>query len=372
MKIDKENLIGLLADKTGMSRDEIEEQLEQLIKRIVDAAERGKALEIKEFGLFYFDDEGTLRFDPSEELSTEINFKYAGMEPIELKASRDTSPPPVQEEEEVELDDDPFAGLDDVTSGIKAQQSEELEPMEPDEENPFEKIQERDNDPFSGLLGDASSKMNEEVEIDEEEDEEFIEPIPKKEPQKRVSPKKSGKKKKSSDPITTIIIVILVFVFIAGGYFIYNEFFQNPEPPEPESTVTQSNTPAPVEEEPPTVLETLEPEAENEVTEPEPEPESVNENESLYGLMGSVSDAANDGFSIVVHSFGREEQARNAAANLSSEGYRVLVSSRTIQGNQTWRVSLGQFPTIADAQENASELPSPYNTENFIQRIQTN
>jgi hypothetical protein len=89
MKIDKSRLIELLSDKTGMAADEVQDQLQQLIDRILDAARRGKALEVKEFGMFYFDESGDLKFDPAEELSTEINFKYAGMEPVELKPARE-------------------------------------------------------------------------------------------------------------------------------------------------------------------------------------------------------------------------------------------------------------------------------------------
>ena len=150
MKIDRAKLVELLVEKTGMDSDEIDSQLKQLIDRILDAAERGKALEIKEFGMFYFDENGDLKFDPSDELSTEINFKYAGMEPVELKPPRSGSEP----EEDKEIpgtatgeDLDEIFGLDDD------------EPIEDDAEGPDggalisppDKV-ERDIDPFSGLL----------------------------------------------------------------------------------------------------------------------------------------------------------------------------------------------------------------------------
>jgi len=62
MTIDRDELINLLVEKTGMNRDEIEKQLSELTSRIMDAANRGKALEIKGFGLFYFDEDGELTF----------------------------------------------------------------------------------------------------------------------------------------------------------------------------------------------------------------------------------------------------------------------------------------------------------------------
>src|SRR5690625_4111000 len=91
MKIDRERLVDLLVAKTSMERHEVEAQLEQLIERIVSATKRGKALEIKGFGTFYFDSDHELKFDPSRSLSTEISYKYAGMQPVELLPERDTS-----------------------------------------------------------------------------------------------------------------------------------------------------------------------------------------------------------------------------------------------------------------------------------------
>jgi len=85
MKIEKQQLIELLVVKTGLDKKSVEKQLEELVNRIKDAADRGKALEVKGFGLFYYSEGGDLKFDPSEEFKTEVNFKYAGMEPIEVQ-----------------------------------------------------------------------------------------------------------------------------------------------------------------------------------------------------------------------------------------------------------------------------------------------
>ena len=83
MTIDRQQLIELLAQKTGLEREQIEEQLSELINKIKKAAEKGKTFEIKEFGTFSIVDD-MLHFEPAEELKTEINHKYTGMEPIEL------------------------------------------------------------------------------------------------------------------------------------------------------------------------------------------------------------------------------------------------------------------------------------------------
>ncbi len=474
MKINKKKLIELLVDRTGMERAEVEDQLEQLVNRIIDAAERGKALEIKEFGLFYFDEDGELKFDPAKELSTEINFKYAGMEPVELKPARDEagdpgqaevsdeppktaesqkpqeSEPEIEPEEPVETEDElaDIFGFDDEDGDAVSKQGEAVDPFDIEAEDqdkspadkkkleeeavpaeaetkPIEEPEEpveddtipREDDPFAGLLSDASSKLTASdkrdfAEEDEEDDDlddllftaldseekPDLEPESQKEPAKAgtaaagkadsaASEKKPKKQSKPAakgdsgpkrDPIMVVISVVLVFVLVAAAFLLVPGMFQSddPETPTEQPPVTAETAPAPHQEDAVNVLSPVEPEVETEVTEDVAEedeipPETTTE-QPEYGLMGDLVESANDGFSIVLHSLAREENAREQAASLALDGYRVLVSPRTVQERTVWRVSVGQFQTIADAQEHASELPSPYNTNNFIQRIQVN
>jgi hypothetical protein len=114
MKIDKQKLVDLLVKKTGMDLAQVEEQLNELIERIQEAAEKGKALEIKGFGMFYFSTEGDLKFDPSEDLQTEANYKYAGMEPVEIKKPRESSDDSVTESEAKDEGEDSTSLKDDV------------------------------------------------------------------------------------------------------------------------------------------------------------------------------------------------------------------------------------------------------------------
>lgn len=468
MKIDRAKLVELLVEKTGMDSEEIDSQLKQLIDRILDAAERGKALEIKEFGMFYFDENGDLKFDPSEELSTEINFKYAGMEPVELKPPRSGSEP----DQEISAEKPGTATGEDLDEIFGV---DDDGPIEDDAEGPDggalisppDKV-DRDIDPFSGLLGDASSKMkssdkpgdedkidedepeedpfsfiledepedvdeeeieeplfelDDEIEIEPEEeapfeldedvdspeteeeyfdpfrdfdepeesgedeydkDEAVTEPVEEEEPIKEKKPaaktasyKKSGSVKER-DPIMMVISIGLIIILIVAGFFIIPDLFdssdseQTPSEPQTEQPAAtdqpEDNTadPSTMEEENQAVLTPVEPEESSEVTEEADEPES----QSTYGLTGDLVDGANDGYSIVLHSLQSEERAREQAASLISDGYRVLVNPRTVNGETVWRVSVGQFESIQNAQQAAGDLPSPYNSNNFIQRIQ--
>lgn len=420
MKINKEKLIELLVDKTGMDQPSVEDQLDQLIKRIIDAAERGKALEIKEFGLFYFDENGDLKFDPAKELSTEINFKYAGMEPVELKPPRDSAVPESDKEEEIKKEE-----IDGPEPAVQEEKSEKEEPaddifgLEKEEksesENDFDEIEEppsdspiiskadkveRDQDPFSGLLGDASSKMGKKGEEKPEEEfqdqgnnleklfsgeadsefqdeEELFDEVLEDEGQDKEEPASVAPKPKENrttkDPITVVMSVVLVFVLVAAGFFIIPVLFQESEQPTEEVTeqipeeIMQTDTPE--------TLTPVEPVEESEVIEEVEEdviPEEIEPERPRYGLTGSLVDSANDGFSIVLYSLASEENARAQASALAADNYRVIVNPRVVNNNTVWRVSVGQFPSIEAAQEVARELPEPYNSNNFIQRIQTN
>jgi ribosomal protein L6P/L9E len=335
MTIDRKKLIELLTDKTDLAREDVEAQLDQLIERIIDAADRGKALEIKEFGLFFFDQDGELKFEPSEELSTEISFKYAGMKPVELKPERNTAIP---------RDDDQISNIvgDDVIVVPKTDQKSSTEKSKPT-------------------------------------------PKPKSEPSSKPIIKKTPRKKKDRSAVWAILAFISVLIFGSILYFnrpmntISDESITVNEPVQqdiemtdlPESDLDPEN----FEENSDESGEESEIEVQISDEVQIPNEEQMNESEvstqgELYGLTGNLIEEANDGYSIVVHSFYNEFRASQVADNLSTEGYRTQVTSRTVGGIEVWRVSLGQFESIPDAQEVADSLPEPYNENNFIQRIQ--
>jgi septal ring-binding cell division protein DamX len=386
MKIDRQQLTQLLVHKTGLDLTSIDAQLDELINRIRKAADKGKALEIKGFGLFYLTSEGELRFDPSEEFKTEVNFKYAGMDPVELNPPRDNEDKSIVEEEAKpikqtpEFDDDPS----DQTLEISH------DPSDFDfEEEPEGPPKPRDFDPFSGLLGDVAARMGVDPQqgdddnvfaSDPADDDPYPMPvmktpeIPAKAEAEKESAEKSDKPavKKESNPMNMIIIAIVVVVLLVVGYFIAKDFgwigSSSPVPPAPQQSAQQ--TPAPSVESP--APETVVPEAteREQVTLAEvQQPEPVAQN--LYGLNGSVQPGLESAFTIVLYSFGSETNANASIQRLQNEGYRaILVRRSAADGSPLWRVSIGQFETTANAQQAASNLPEPYRSQNFIQRVQ--
>jgi cell division septation protein DedD len=361
MKIDKQKLVELLVEKTRMEEEEVRSQLDQLIERIIGAAKRGKALEIREFGLFYFDEAGELKFDPSDELSTEISFKYAGMKPVELKPERDTSFPEAEEEDDLE----DFDFLSDINS---------------DDSNVYPGTEEE-----KGVFADQEK------------------PAEKKKSIPLKSSKFQAKKRSGSIMWVFAAILVVAALVLAYLYFIGSlaTTTQQPSPAvtqvepgelntlnedERQSSATENSEGQPAETDNQRQESAL-PEAEIEVessveppeeiipsdpVEPARETEVSTVNQPLYGLRGSVMEEANNGYSIVLHSFTEEENARSTSESLTQQGYRAIVNSRTVADRTMWRVSVGQFETLQDAQQATSNLPEPFNTRNFIQRIQIN
>lgn len=213
MKIEKQQLIELLVVKTGLDQQSIEKQLDELVGRIRDAADRGKALEVKGFGLFYYSETGDLKFDPSEEFKTEVNFKYTGLEPIVVqeahaaagvddiitedepnteiseevedediwgrvpeeekkrKAGTEKEEPDI--EESLEVPDSDSSGKEESEPEISAAESESEEELKEEDqagpESTGEKGQKRDT-PFEDSFGEAFDPMDEEKEEEEQAD----------------------------------------------------------------------------------------------------------------------------------------------------------------------------------------------------------
>ncbi len=237
MHLDHDKFFDLLVSNSGMTAEKTEKQLLQLITEMKAAFDEDDAYEIEGFGIFSKLGSNVL-FIPSEELETEINYKYAGMEPIELPGSAENnlseefSENPIQGiiggagKPEYE---DPFAALlngddDDDEDSIEeypsldediVEDETELSEEEPDvesedailneffgnesaedeaeteslvdaidalseeEDDEQESSSDLDENPFGNLSEDEESAVDDELQ-DNEEDEAIIKPGPEK------------------------------------------------------------------------------------------------------------------------------------------------------------------------------------------------
>lgn len=173
--INRDELIDQLTEKSELERDQVENKLKQLIEEIRHQTQEGESYEIEGFGTFYREHD-TLQFEPSESLETELNYKYAGMEPVELAGSNKDLP-----DEELEEQQEGDSPDDELESGEKEDDYEEIfglssqKAMEEDEFDEEESVEERDvsEEEFTQPEEDDSEKItDEESETEEESDEE--------------------------------------------------------------------------------------------------------------------------------------------------------------------------------------------------------
>lgn len=159
MHIDHQKLVELLTDASGIEVEKIEKQLGELVEEIHQALEDGEAYEIEGFGIFSGIGNRVL-FIPSKELETEINFKYVGMEPIELEEGQ------VQKEEKE--DEDPFEELQgDVTKTKRDPFAGLIEDFE-DEESENENSSEKPDDEAPMIFGvEAKESLAEDAKEEE-------------------------------------------------------------------------------------------------------------------------------------------------------------------------------------------------------------
>jgi hypothetical protein len=182
MHIDHSKLIELLVETSGIEKEKVEDQLADLVEEINEAIEEGEAYEVDGFGVFSAIGNNVV-FIPADELATEINYKYVGMEAIEMDDATDSVDEPDAQDE-----DDPFAGLleEEPVGASTVEQEPENDEEDPpfsiedgDQNEPEEEPEEKpgpdkwgidtykgegDEGMFSGLLGDAPKEESEQEE----------------------------------------------------------------------------------------------------------------------------------------------------------------------------------------------------------------
>ena len=90
---------------------------------------------------------------------------------------------------------------------------------------------------------------------------------------------------------------------------------------------------------------------------------------SLYGLMGGVADVDAGGYCIVLFSLTNESRADRMIAVLSDEGYKTVKMIRITGDGSLYRVAVGQFLSVEEAQAAAEMLPEPYRSNHFVTRL---
>jgi cell division septation protein DedD len=236
--------------------------------------------------------------------------------------------------------------------------------------------------------------------VKSDELDEIFSPLPEEQKKKETSKETPAGKKvpgrtavksraKKNNPVFNLVALIVAVLVIIMGIVIANDLgyldsmFGSADTPA-EVMQSQPQPQSPVETAPP-IDAADEPEseempagedAENEsVTQEQPDPSAIEDIEQPdnpeFGLYGTAEVIDERYYSIILHSVRSENRAREVRDELQNEGYRSVITSVNSEDLGTmWRVGIGQFETIPDAQNAAVELPQEYRDNHFIGLIQ--
>jgi cell division septation protein DedD len=107
-----------------------------------------------------------------------------------------------------------------------------------------------------------------------------------------------------------------------------------------------------------------------ETTTTQPEPTSTDEGVAQFGLVGDIQVFNQRVYGLVIHSLASQAEGNNICREIREQGIRCSVVRATTQaGRVTYRVALGQFESVVQAQQAVPELPVRYQRDNWVTRI---
>jgi outer membrane biosynthesis protein TonB len=418
------DFIQYVARELSISEEESQELLRGFSVHLNNELNETDSVQLTGLGTLNKDIYGiSLELDPS--FAIEINYKYAGMQPIivsddfnvgieeEEESEVEVDPDP-EEESEVEVDPDPE---EEPEVDVERDPEKESEPeeeresvidKEPDSEQEPEAVDntevEVDSEPEEESEGDVEREPEEEQESEPDLDDEAKARIAKRTASLR-SPKKT--KKSNLTPIYIGIGVVFIAAMIAGWQFYLKPILDEPAMLVGDSSTEPSNVTEAIdsdsiseEQQPSAALYNekngLEGEAsgtmgmneESSIISPENSASRINTDSVVsapimaknvaeipadqprYGLMGEVDTRANDGYTLVLFSLSNRQSAMEKYELYRSAGYRSLLSPvNSSRFGLMWRVSIGQFSTVEQALEVAKELPKEIIEDYFITKI---
>lgn len=408
------DFIQYVARELSISEEESQELLREFSVHLNNELNETDSVQLTGLGTLNKDISGiSLELDPS--FAIEINYKYAGMQPIVVSDDFNVG---IEEEEEFEVEVDPepeeeTQPEEEQESVVDEEPDSEQEPeavdntevevdSEPEEETqPGEEV---DSEPEEESEGDVEREPEEEQESEPDLDDEAKARIAKRTASLR-SPKKT--KRSNRTPIYIGIGVVFIAAMIAGWQFYLKPILDEPAMLVGDSSTEPSNVSEAVnsnsiseEQQPSAALDNekngLEGEAsgtmvmneESSIISPENSASRINTDSVVsapimaknvaeipadqprYGLMGEVDTRANDGYTLVLFSLSNRQSAMEKYELYRSAGYRSLLAPvNSSRFGLMWRVSIGQFSTVEQALEVAKELPKEIIEDYFITKI---
>ena len=404
------DFIQYVARELSISDEESQELLREFSIHLYNELNETASVQLTGLGTLKKDISGiSLELDPS--FAIEINYKYAGMQPIVVSDDFNVG---IEEDEETEVEDEPEVQVEPEVDNEPEEEQESVVDEEPDSEEDREADDNTEVEVEPEL--EEEHEPGEEVDLaDGPESEVEDEPEPDLDDEanariaKRTASLRSPKKTKRSNltPIYIGIGVVFIAAMIAGWQFYLKPILDEPAMLVGDSSTEPSNVTEAIdsdsiseEQQPSAALDNekngLEGEAsgtmgmneESSIISPENSASRINTDSVVsapimaknvaeipadqprYGLMGEVDTRANDGYTLVLFSLSNRQSAMEKYELYRSAGYRSLLSPvNSSRFGLMWRVSIGQFSTVEQALEVAKELPKEIIEDYFITKI---
>ena len=404
------DFIQYVARELSISDEESQELLREFSIHLYNELNETASVQLTGLGTLKKDISGiSLELDPS--FAIEINYKYAGMQPIVVSDDFNVG---IEEDEETEVEDEPEVQVEPEVDNEPEEEQESVVDEEPDSEEDREADDNTEVEVEPEL--EEEHEPGEEVDLaDGPESEVEDEPEPDLDDEanariaKRTASLRSPKKTKRSNltPIYIGIGVVFIAAMIAGWQFYLKPILDEPAMLVGDSSTEQSNVTEAMdsnsiseEQQPSAALDneknsqkgeasgTMVMNEESSIISPENSALRINTDSVVsapimaknvaeipvdqprYGLMGEVDTRANDGYTMVLFSLSNRQSAMEKYELYRSAGYRSLLSPvNSSRFGLMWRVSIGQFSTVEQALEVAKELPKEIIEDYFITKI---
>jgi len=414
MSISYQQFIQLLADKLGRTTEEVSEELDQLIEQIKTDTAKGDEFVIEKFGTFKVKN-GRLSFEVDSTFALEINYKYAGMTPVELKGGKTAS---VSDEELTQQSEeeppDATESADENRENLKEPGDEEIEDVEVvdiEDEDTEEDAEEIFEKPQLDWVTHSDVSGAEDEELNRKREHALRSP-------NRLMHDEEVPKRRTG----LFVVIVLVIAVLSAGYYVIvqqrgapvvdnnqnlvggDTVYVHDENTKPEIRNTERNAKEDTVAAMQSGMTSDSTQLTSNMSGSGNQSTEISSNEkksvpahtasisasvaakdsayakdimsdlsggSLYGLHGKASNDIGDYYTIVIASLRDQNKAQNVGKRWKSQNYRVVIAPGQVH-DQTWyRVGLGQFSTIPEAQDAVKELPDRLqdNQHHFIRRI---
>lgn len=330
-------MIAAIAERLGIPEPNARILYDQWLEQASMTLNAGKPVTVKGLGTFTIENE-QLAFTADPELELFGNRVYAG---LEMLAEEEAAPVRIEPDHEL---DDPFAEIinpkkEPAPKKVKLDVTPAPEPVEPPK--PPEPVK-------AGFVLDTDAVEEPAFEPDpepvppavdayspEDFEETVMEPV-----EETTAPEKKN--------LNAWIVAIPVLIVVAIGGWYATRYLTSTMENEMRASSEATATPA------------------------EPAAQASPVATAEYGLRGPVNPLEGRVYGIIVHSLPVKADSESQCAKIFAAGLRCSVVEATRNGAATYRVAIGQFASIADAQTAVSELPADYAAadKHFIARIQ--